>query len=38
MYPGKLMMKDARPGVKSTESTKFVERIAKLPCGWEGLR
>jgi hypothetical protein len=30
------MTEDTRPGVKSEESTKFIERIAKHPI-WEGL-
>jgi hypothetical protein len=28
------MLKDPRPGVKSKASTKFIERTAKLPDGW----
>jgi hypothetical protein len=31
------MIEDAGPGVKSKASTKFVERLAKLPYGREGL-
>jgi hypothetical protein len=30
------MIKDARSGVKSKASTKFIERVAKHPA-WEGL-
>jgi hypothetical protein len=31
------MIEDAGPGVKSKASTKFIERITKLPHGQEGL-
>jgi hypothetical protein len=29
------MIEDAGPGVKSKASTKFIERIAKHPNGWD---
>jgi hypothetical protein len=29
------MVEDAAPGVKSKASTKFIERTAKLPDGWD---
>jgi hypothetical protein len=29
------MIEDTRPGVKSKASTKFIERTAKLPGGWD---
>jgi hypothetical protein len=29
------LIEDAGPGVKSKASTKFIERIAKLPDGWD---
>jgi hypothetical protein len=38
MCPDKLTIEDTRPGVMSKSRAKFVERLAKLPNGWEGLR
>jgi hypothetical protein len=32
------MVEDAGPGVKSKASTKFAERIAKHPDGWDLVR
>jgi hypothetical protein len=29
------MIEDTRPGVESKASTKFIERIAKHPNGWD---
>jgi hypothetical protein len=29
------MIDDARPGTKSKANTKFIERMAKLPDGWD---
>jgi hypothetical protein len=32
------MIEDTESGVKSKATTKFIERTAKLPHTWEGLR